>query len=179
MQFGVDNSLRTKAAYIRKSRIKQNIFDDIRPACLCMIAVARNSADVDWLLPQGILAIKKEDVSFFNRLVSTVGAIGTPNALRALTHLRAKTRHATMLSHLNKILAQASAALGMTTVEAEEFIALDHGLDTQHRRRESLVDGVSIVLSIAESGKGVSSLRGCDRRSSEQAARSHPQGNRV
>ncbi|MFT8804843.1 MAG: DUF4132 domain-containing protein [Acetobacter aceti] len=121
-----------------------------------MIAVARNSADVDWLLPQGILAIKKEDVSFFNRLVSTVGAIGTPNALRALTQLRAKTRHATMLSHLNKILAQASAALGMTTVEAEEFIALDHGLDTQHRRRESLVDGVSIVLSIAESGKGVS-----------------------
>ncbi|WP_291363770.1 DUF4132 domain-containing protein [Acetobacter sp. UBA5411] len=120
-----------------------------------MIAAARDSADVDWLLQQGINALQKENVWVFNRLVSTIGAIGTPNALRALTQLRAKTRHATMLSHLNKILAQASAALGMTTVEAEEFIALDHGLDAQHRRRESLVDGVSIVLSIAESGQGV------------------------
>lgn len=155
MAFGAWDSVRTKNSDIRKPNMKKVIFDNIRPACLCMITAARDPADVDWLLPQGIDAIKKEDVSFFNRLVSAIGAIGTPQALRGLTHLRAKTRHATMLSHLNKILAQASAALGLTTVEAEEFIALDHGLDTQHRRRENLVNGVSVVLSIAGSGQGV------------------------
>ncbi|ANA15292.1 hypothetical protein APT_10009 (plasmid) [Acetobacter pasteurianus NBRC 101655] len=165
MQLGRFHLLRTKfpdrnpkpvaqkqeGCVIRKPELSDSIF----PGCLWMIAAARDPADVAWLLPVCAKALRNEDVAHFNRLVTTVGEIASPDAIRGLARLRAKTRHATMLKQLNVALAQAAERSGLTTAEAEELVALTYGLDEQHCRVEPLVGGVTATLTLAGSGQAV------------------------
>lgn len=163
MNFGRDEAMRTKFPRPPKpsksssccgcSTDKEEVSGEIAVGCLWMIAAARQPADLDWLLQQSAHTLKRENIWFFNRLVSTIGEIGTAEGVRGLVRLRSKLRHATMLSHLNATLALTAAAMGLTTVEAEELVAQDYGLDTHHRRKEALTDDFAVVLSITGSGQ--------------------------
>lgn len=165
MRLGKIGPLRTKfpstPKHVKKSSpygctlTKSEVSEHIATGCLWMIAAARQPSDLDWLLEHSASALQNESVADFNRLVSTIGEIGTAEGVRGLVRLRSKLRHATMLSHLNATLALTAAAMGLTTVEAEELVAQDYGLDTHHRRKEALTDDFAVVLSITGSGQAV------------------------
>ncbi|MCG4273467.1 DUF4132 domain-containing protein [Acetobacter senegalensis] len=130
------------------------ISSDIIAGCLWMIAAAADAVDLEWLLPACKKALAAEDVAIFNRLVATVGLIGTPDAIRGMVRLRARVRHATMFNALERSLAKAAAASGLTTVEAEELLAQEYELDSTSCHRLNLPDGYAAVLSITGSGQG-------------------------
>ncbi|KXV33045.1 hypothetical protein AD940_13930 [Gluconobacter thailandicus] len=165
MTFGKHYALRTKFPAAKGALPKRSqcgslfsnpeVSASIFPGCLCMIAAAKDSSDVPWLLSLCAQALKKEDVSQFNRLVATVGEIATPDAIRGLARLRSKVRHSTMLGQLDAALAHAASASGLTTVEAEELVAPQYGLNEHLCRVGDLSDGIRLVLSIMGSGQGV------------------------
>ncbi|MFT9447457.1 DUF4132 domain-containing protein [Gluconobacter japonicus] len=165
MSFGKFHRLRTKFPIRKRPPAKSSccgsfsgkpdITISIFPGCLCMVAAAKEPSDVSWLLSLCTQALKKEDVAKFNRLVATVGELATIDAIRGLARLRSKVRHATMLGQLNAALAYAASASGLTTVEAEELVALQYGLNESHSRVDELSAGVKVVLNLTGSGQGV------------------------
>ncbi|NPD68841.1 DUF4132 domain-containing protein [Lichenicola cladoniae] len=164
MRFGADDHIRPRTVEplipVVKSKgccgplIVPEISADILAGCLWTIAAACHAEDVQWLLVLSSQALAEQDVTTFNRLVMTIGLIGTHEAIRGLTRLRTRTRHTTMLNRLDAAMANAAAVSGLTTVEAEEIVAPDHGLIGVFGRQEHVSDEIMAVLTIAGSGQG-------------------------
>lgn len=121
--------------------------------CLAMIAAAADPGDVAWLMTLAGRAMKRENVGLFNRLVRTMGLIGTRETVRGLALMLRRCRHTTMRGQLEAALGEAATASGLTIAEAEETAALDHGLDDRQTRREALADGHVAILELSGSGQ--------------------------
>ena len=149
MVFGTDGDARRHGV--------RNQYDwsvpNVTRGCLAMIAAAADPDDLAWLLPLAERAMARENVGLCNRLVRTTGLIGTHPAVRRLALMRRRCRHSTMRGQLDAALGDAAAASGLTIAEAEEFAALDHGLDDRQTRREALADGHAATLGLSATGR--------------------------
>ena len=121
--------------------------------CLAMIAAAADPDDVVWLVPLAERAMARENVALFNRLVRTMGLIGTQATVRGLAVMRRRCRHSIMRGQIEAALGEAASAAGLTIAEAEEIAALDHGLDDRQTRRQTLADGHVAILRLDATGK--------------------------
>ena len=120
--------------------------------CLAMVAAASDPDDLAWLVPMAERAMARENVGLFNRVARTMGLIGTQTTVRGLALMRRRCRHSTMRGQLEAALGEAASASGLTIAEAEEFSALDHGLDDQQTRRQELAGGHAAILQLSATG---------------------------